>query len=282
MDKFDDKLICDNLISAFILKWYCNECKSKDNKPVFYCPFGCTDKNGQKQWISNKWFKYHLQRYHHDSSKVLDMIGMKLCIDCDCTQVIDKNLSYCQLYHQINNIDDKYQQNIFANCNIDENKKHYKCHNGQLLDLNKLMPVYDYNDNISENTLKLVGHALTEALDDLAFISNDKNIMHKKEMRGIIKLKSIGPTFFPKPYRQDNAYFNQQYKVKNQLLYKQQKWKELYDNIEYNQHKINNKKDRQNKNLSKFLLSFNNQNSDSDRLMSHRMSINRRKKMNNW
>ena len=79
--------------------------------------------------------------------------------------------------------------------------------------------------------------------------------MHKKEMKGIIKLKTIGPTFFPKPYRQDNAYFNQQYKVKNQLLYKQQKWKELLDNIEY---------DRQNKNLEKFLSSFNNQNSDTD------------------
>ena len=170
MDKFNDKLIVDNLISAFISKWYCNECKSKDNKQVFYCPFGCTDKNGPKQWISIKWFTYHLKRYHHDSSKVLDMIGMKLCMDVDCTQVIDNDITYCQLHHQINSFDDNYQQNIFANCKIDENRKHFVCHNGQLFDLNKLMQVYDYSDNISENTLKLVGHALTEALDDLAFI----------------------------------------------------------------------------------------------------------------
>ena len=79
---------------------------------------------------------------------------------------------------------------------------------------------------MSENTLNLVEHAWCEALDDLAFTSNDIQSMHQKELRGTIKLKLMGPTYFPKHYGQDNAYVNQQHKIKNQLLYKQQK-KEL-------------------------------------------------------
>ena len=37
------------------------------------------------------------------------------------------------------------------------------------------------------------------------------------------------------------------------MLFKQRKFVELLDHIEYNQNKINKKKDRQNKNLDKFL-----------------------------
>ena len=134
MDEFQESLIVDNLISAFIDKWFCNDYK-----------------NGCKKWMSIKWFYLHLKRFHFDNGKVLDMIGMKLCIDPDCTEVIDKDSMFCQSHYQLNNISQDYQQSIFGKCKIDNDKNDFICHNGQILDLIKLIQVFDYSDRISEN-----------------------------------------------------------------------------------------------------------------------------------
>lgn len=117
-----DKFVTGNLMSAFILKWYCKNCQSKDNKVLYYCPFGCSDKNGCKRWTSIKWFVQHLKRFHYDSVKVLDLIGMKMCMDVDCTEVIDTSVLYCQTHHQINSINDDYQQTVFGKCKMDHAK----------------------------------------------------------------------------------------------------------------------------------------------------------------
>ena len=78
----------------------------------------------------------------------------------------------------------------------------------------------------------------------------------KNEMENYLKFKTLGATNMFKPYRQDNAYWRQKELATRRLLFKQRKFVELLDHIEYNQNKINRKKDTQNKNLDKFLASY--------------------------
>lgn len=56
------------------------------------------------------------RRFHFDSIKVLNMIGVKLCIGVDCSDAIDSNILYFHTHYQINGITDDYQQSIFGQC----------------------------------------------------------------------------------------------------------------------------------------------------------------------
>ena len=115
-DKIFDVEIAGNLISAFIDKWYCQDCKNKNTKSIFICAYGCCDNNGPKKWSHTRWIHNHISHHHYNMPLAIEMIGKKICNDIECTEIIDKSDLFCSIHSKINDLPDQYQSQIFDKC----------------------------------------------------------------------------------------------------------------------------------------------------------------------